>query len=311
MALSMKRLQLLTLLIGVEASKMQQGAGQAQKVWLQGNRTADGLLQADPRDWRPFCIYPGKADGGFLVKVFVGADNSRKLSFGEHDLGTQSEVICKNEPSGPCASETRATLLSATPTCEQHSCACEQDTSLLKLEYMREMMGIVLPVCQTMSSGVRALVVGLGGGALTNYILAHCPDGTKVETIESDARVAEVATKMFGLQFQPGVSELEIQDGGKALQQRIDKGLQSVYDFIIMDCLVAGDKVPESCRSQGTIAAASKLLRPQGKVIQHVWKPQLVELETVFKKQFGNSFRLLPVDNTEINFVLVGSTLIS
>lgn len=297
MACSIQWIHILALLIGVEASRRPG----ARKVKLHINRAAD------PRDWRPFCIYPGETDGGHLVKVFVGADNSRRLAFGGNDLGTQSEVICKNEPTGACASTTREMLLSTTPTCRQHSCSCDQDTSVLKLEYMREMMGLVLPVCHVKSAGVRALVVGLGGGALTNFILAHCPHGTKVETIESDARVAEAATKMFGLQFRPGVSELEIQDGGKALQQRVDKGMLSVYDFIIIDCLVAGDEVPDSCKSPESIAAASKLLIPNGKLVQHVWKPQRAELESVFKKQFGGSFRLLPVDETEIDFVLVGS----
>lgn len=303
MALNLKWMQFLGLFLGVQSSKLPQGMNdeRAQLTRVQSNRTEDD------RDWKPFCIYPGKSDGGFLVKVYVGSDNTRTLSFGEHDLGDQSAVICKNPNSGPCSSQSRASFLSSTPSCTQSSCPCEQDTSSLKIEYMREMMGIVLPACQKMSKGARAIVVGLGGGALTNYILAHCPDGTKVETIESDARVAEVAQAMFGLKFRAGASELEVEDGGEALKKRVDQGLHSNYDFIIVDCLVAGDRVPDTCKSEDTIAAASMLLRPGGKLVQHVWKKQLAELGATFQKKFGKSLRTVPVSSNEVDFLLVGS----
>lgn len=303
MALTLKLIEFFGLLLGVQCAKLPEGIHerQPQLARLQSNRTADD------RDWRPFCLFPSKSTDDYMVKVYVGSGRSRKLSFGGHPLGWQSDVICKNPASGPCSSKTRQLLLSATQACTAISCPCEQDTTSVKLEYMREMMGVVLPACQQMSKGARAIVVGLGGGALTNYILAHCPAGTKVETIESDARVAEVAQAMFGFKTQAGVSELEVADGGEALKKRVNQGVHSAYDLIIVDCMAAADHVPDSCKSEDTIGAASMLLRSGGKVIQHVWKPQLAELGATFKKKFGSSIQTIPVDRTEVDFLVVGS----
>eukprot|EP00930_Biecheleria_cincta_P060407 TRINITY_DN46072_c0_g1_i1.p1 TRINITY_DN46072_c0_g1~~TRINITY_DN46072_c0_g1_i1.p1 ORF type:complete len:306 (+),score=52.38 TRINITY_DN46072_c0_g1_i1:63-980(+) len=304
MALTLKWMQFLGLLVGVQCSKLPQGIQdrqQPQLARLRSNRTADD------RDWRPFCKYPSKSADDYLVKIYVGSGQSRKMSFGGHPVGWQSDVTCKQPATGPCSSNTRQLLLSATQACTHISCQCEQDTSSVKLEYMREMMSIVLPACQQMSEGARVIVVGLGGGALTNYILAHCPKGTRVETIESDARVSQVAHAMFGFETQAGVSELEIEDGGEALKKRVNQGVHSAYDFIIVDCMVDNDHVPDSCKNEETISAASMLLRSGGKVIQHVWKPQLAELAATFKKKFSSSLQTVPVDKTEVDFLLVGS----
>jgi len=299
MALTLKLIEFFgLLLLGVQCAKLPEGS---QLTRLHSNRTADD------RDWRPFCTFPGKSADDDLVKVYVGSDRSRKMSLGGHDLGWQSDVTCKNPASGLCSSKTRSMLLSATQACTHMSCPCEQDTTSVKLEYMREMMGVVLPACKQMSKGARAIVVGLGGGALTNFILAHCPSGTKVETIESDARISEVAQAMFGFKTQAGVSELEVADAGEALKKRVNQGVHSAYDFIIVDCMVAGDHVPDSCKNEETIGAASMLLRSGGKVIQHVWKPQLAELGATFKTKFGSSLQTIPVDKTEVDFLLVGS----
>merc|ERR1719282_926529 len=105
------------------------------------------------------------------------------------------------------------------------------------------------------------LLVGLGGGALPAYVLAHCPEGSKVESVEYDPRIVSAATQFFGLNVIPGVNEV--------------------------DNFQAGGKVPEHCSSKAFVHAVRAILKPGGKAIQQVWAPQYKSLLVTYEIEFG------------------------
>lgn len=249
----------------------------------------------DPRDEEPFCVFWGRDDDihgptSSPVQVFVGSDNSRSLFFGTDDMGTQTSVKCAGDAPPNCAGTDRSSSFNGTQSCEYLRCDCKRDTSELEFSYMNKMMSEVLPVCEKprgvgdTAGGFKMLLIGLGGGALPSYTLAHCPEGSKVESVEYDARVVSAATNFFGFDVRPGVNEVETSDGGRAVQERVDQGAS--YDVVLVDCFQTGGVVPESCRSPAFVDGLKKILRPGGKAIQQVWNGQFQEM----KKSYGSVF---------------------
>mmetsp|Transcript_58316 Transcript_58316/g.123748 ORF Transcript_58316/g.123748 Transcript_58316/m.123748 type:complete len:236 (+) Transcript_58316:341-1048(+) len=145
----------------------------------------------------------------------------------------------------------------------------------------------VLPRCLATppTETFRVLFVGLGGGALPTYLLEHCKGrSVAVETVEYDPRVIKAATDFFGFKVDNTTNQVECSDGGAAVSRRAGK---RIYDSVIVDAFGADDSVPESCSDQSFANATWSMLRPGGKLIQHVWFRQLLGVMNIYKNQFG------------------------
>lgn len=252
------------------------------------------LQQDDFDDNKPYCVYGTRGSHGGHVEVFVGHDNVRSLAFDGDDLGTQTMVKCKGDLPQTCAGPRPvAKSLNDTQACDWLSCPCEAETSSLQFSYMTDMMNEVVPMCEIAgedpmreSKGpFRILLIGLGGGALPMYTLNHCPKETSFESVEYDPRVIDTATNFFGLALAKGRNSVEANDGGKAIQDRVQRGEK--YDVVMVDAFGPGGKVPPSCRDQAFITGAKSILKPGGKVIQQIWSPEYEKVIEDYKKAYG------------------------
>lgn len=132
---------------------------------------------------------------------------------------------------------------------------------------MRALAEKVLLMCTSVASPVRVLLIGLGGGAISSYLQDRCPTGRLLlESVESDERVAGLASRLFGFRPSPN-STVEVAEGLAALERR-PAGSQ---DAVLVDCFAGEDRVPLGCRSQRFFAAARRVLGAEGLLLQNVW----------------------------------------
>lgn len=249
-------------------------------------------LEKDPVDDMPYCVYGPRGSHGGHVQVFVQHGNMRALEFDGEGLGTQTMVKCNGDIPQGCAGTERAKSVNDTQACDWAQCPCDVDTSSLQFSYMDKMMEELKPMCEYASvdsfrkdGPFRVLLIGLGGGALPMYTLEHCPKGTRFESVEYDPRVIDVATNFFGLRLQDGIDNVENNDGGAAVQERVKRG--DTYDVILVDAFKSGGTVPDSCKDSAFITGTKTLLRPNGKVIQQIWSPQYDKVIEDYKKVYG------------------------
>ena len=81
----------------------------------------------------------------------------------------------------------------------------------------------------------RLLMVGLGGGSLTNFLSDWFPD-LKIDVVEIDEKVIEISKKYFFLQ-ESNRYRIFQEDGRVFIKNR--KG-QEAYDWIILDAFKSG-----------------------------------------------------------------------
>lgn len=247
-------------------------------------------------DDEPFCIFGERGNFGGNVQVFVGHDNVRSLQFSGDGIGTQTMVACAGDVPPNCgAPRVEVKNVNETQSCDMLECACEPDTSHLQFSYMEDMMNEVKPMCELAAvdsfrpadaGPFHILLIGLGGGALPEYTVQHCPKGIRMESVEFDPRVIDAATGFFGLHLKQGVNSVENGDGGAAVAKRAQNG--DKYDVVMVDAFQSAGKVPDSCKNTKFIQNVKKILRPQGKLIQQIWSPQYEQVIEDYKKIFGN-----------------------
>jgi len=253
------------------------------------------VKSGDPMDDLPFCIFNERGNFGGNVQVFVQHDNVRALQFSGDGVGTQTMVKCNGDVPQNCGMpRLEAKNINDTQACDMLECPCEPDTTSLQFSYMENMMQEVTPMCELAAvDSLRAadagpfhiLLIGLGGGALPEYTMQHCPKGTKMESVEFDPRVIDAATGFFGLHLHQGVNSVEQGDGGEAVAKRVQNG--DKYDVVMVDAFQSAGKVPDSCKNKKFIKNVKALLRPQGKLIQQIWSPQYEDVIQDYQKIFG------------------------
>lgn len=223
--------------------------GHLVNVGLHHNKTADDCVLSD----YPVLCQVGK------VRVLLGKGNSRLLQFGD-ECATETEVVCKG-------------TLDRESSCQADcgSCPCDFDADAkLSASYMRTMFGSMEKLCSS-AEETRVLVVGLGGGEFSQYLLHKCPN-IKVDAIELSGDVISAARSYFGLeQAEDSFGDrlnVEQADALAALQLR-DEGS---YDAVVIDCFAGGGIVPESCRSRKFAESVKRVLKPSGSLLQNMWR---------------------------------------
>lgn len=234
----------------------------------------------------------GAGDGSDrLVKVFADtSDNTRYVSFAREGFASddgfiESMVKCKGTLSKSCLNQIPS-------ECVQ--CSCEPDLSQGPYgNYQARMLKLIVPQCMsharkpaTGQEPFRVLLVGLGGGALAQYVLGQCPRGTVVEAVEYDPRMIEAATRFFGLRPQPGVLEVVQGDGGNIVSARAQKG--QTYNAVLVDAYEGGPHVPESCRNAAFVKSLWHILKQNGTVLHNI-KVDYEAALPLYKSGFGSS----------------------
>jgi spermidine synthase len=108
----------------------------------------------------------------------------------------------------------------------------------------------------------RVLVIGLGGGAVTKRYWHDYPD-MRVDSIEIDPVVVDVAKRYFGLPTDPRL-RVFAQDGRRFVQTTKEK-----YDIIVLDAYYA-DSLPFHLTTQEFFREVKSRLNPGGVVVYNV-----------------------------------------
>jgi spermidine synthase len=105
---------------------------------------------------------------------------------------------------------------------------------------LRDVDDLVLRYAQTMTVAViypaelkKVLMIGLGGGSISTYLGRFLPE-TKIDTVELDKRVIQVAKTYFGLRETERVRYLD-SDGRVFLNRN-----KELYDLIVVDAFQGG-----------------------------------------------------------------------
>lgn len=234
-----------------------------------------GETEADWQTEVKLCTLKSPSGSDHAVRVFADkSENTRYVMIG-HKEGLNSDdsfietmVKCKGEFPQTC-------LRNATGNVPDgcRACPCDPDLEHSPFgNYQRHMLKLLKPLCQsptkeTDRSPFRVLLIGLGGGALVQYVLDQCPQGTIVEVAEYDARMIEVANRFFNLQSRTDVVKMVQGDGGALVATRASEG--KTYDAVIVDAFKGGSRVPESCRSAQFINNVRRILRGRGTVVHN------------------------------------------
>lgn len=153
----------------------------------------------------------------------------------------------------------------------------------------------------------RSLIVGLGGGAMVQFLQAKDP-AVKVDVVEIDPKIVSIADRFFGVRTGGNV-DIKVADGLAYLKNAEDK-----YDVIYMDAFlrpsVVTDKVgvPRHLKTEQFYDQVVRArLNPDGVVVFNL-NPHISVLDDIrtIKKVFPNTyvFRLTGYDG----FVVVAST---
>jgi len=207
-----------------------------------------------------------------VMRSHIG--NRRLMRFGD-ECATETKVDCMGQ------------LQQADGVCDTScgDCPCEFDASgQLSASYMRTMLEQLTDRCSESAPKMKALMIGLGGGELPQYLLRKCPN-LSLEVVELNADVITVAQKFFGLadSEQRFGSRLSVQqtDGLSAVEERANASSGS-YGAVIVDCFAGGGEVPEGCRSRRFVSLVHQLLQNKGVLLQNIWhysreRPQVAQ----------------------------------
>jgi spermidine synthase len=133
------------------------------------------------------------------------------------------------------------------------------DPDHIELPYAR-----VVPICLAfVSEAKRTMVVGVGGGTIPSFLHKRYPK-MKIDAVDIDPDVIDVAKLFFGLK-EDELLKTHAADGRKFIEETKER-----YDIIILDAYGA-DSIPYSLATKEFLEAVRKALTPKGVVAANLW----------------------------------------
>lgn len=135
----------------------------------------------------------------------------------------------------------------------------------------------------------RILVIGLGGGSLPRLMQKLFPEA-RIDSVEIDPAVIEVAEKYFAFETRPG-DTVVARDGRVFVRRALLRG--QTYDFILLDAFT-GDYIPEHMMTREYLQECKQLLAEGGVLVANTFSSsQLYRHETAtFAAAFDWFFNL-------------------
>lgn len=115
----------------------------------------------------------------------------------------------------------------------------------------------------------RVLIVGLGGGAMIHFLQKHDPD-VKVDVVEIDPTIVDIADKYFGIRSE-GNTRVITADGIKYLTETKER-----YDVVYMDAFLKpsaetdANGVPLRAKTADFYKSIQEKLTPRGMVVYNL-----------------------------------------
>jgi len=150
----------------------------------------------------------------------------------------------------------------------------------------------VLPLCLAfVHAPRRALIVGLGGGALPMFLHKRLPH-LAMDVVELDPGVLEVACEFFGFKEDDGL-RVWIEDGRDFIEEHAGR-----YDLVILDGFDA-EGIPLHLRTLEFLEAVRRALVPGGIAVANVWGKSFNTLYADMLRTYAAAFADLYVLDVE------------
>lgn len=150
----------------------------------------------------------------------------------------------------------------------------------------------------------RILIIGLGGGTMSNTLHQLLPD-SQIDNVEIDQSVIKVARQYFGFMENEQIKTFS-QDGRVFVKRALLK--KQEYDWIILDAF-NGDYIPEHLMTKEFLSEIKSLLSTQGILTANTFSSsKLYNYESAtYKAVFGDFYQVINKDNS--NRIILASKL--
>ncbi len=132
------------------------------------------------------------------------------------------------------------------------------------------------------------LMVGVGGGLLSKYLLYHFPD-CRIQAIEFRKAIIRIARRFFALPLEPRL-KIKIGDGAHYIKRQSQQ-LSAQYDLIMIDAFDA-QGMADSMQGVNLFSSCKQLLTKDGILVINLWgsdneqyKQLTWELDIIFKQK--------------------------
>lgn len=136
----------------------------------------------------------------------------------------------------------------------RQTCRDERNPDRLVFSYTRMMLSSLL----FNPDPKRILVLGLGGGSLPGVLSELYPD-SKIDAVELDPAVVQVAREYFGYKPHPG-TRVAIADARLFVKRQRGKAL---YDLVLLDAF-DGEYIPEHLMTREFLDEVKSVMAPNG-----------------------------------------------
>ncbi|TKB46444.1 methyltransferase domain-containing protein [Thalassotalea mangrovi] len=182
------------------------------------------------------------------------------------------------------------------------SCIDKQDPNRLVFDYTK----FVFTGLLVTPNPEKVLIIGLGGGTLSNSLQMLFPD-IQVDNIEIDPAVVDVAREYFDFKESENIRTFN-QDGRIFIKRAAMKKQQ--YDLIILDAF-NGEYIPEHLLTREFLQETKSLLTDNGVVVANTFSSSLLyHHETAtYHDVFGDFYSVAKGNNSGNRIILAGKHL--
>jgi spermidine synthase len=123
----------------------------------------------------------------------------------------------------------------------------------------------------------KLLMVGLGGGILTKYLLHHFPE-CQIQAVEYRKGVVKIARSHFGLPMDPRL-KITVAEGGSYIREKYQEN-SDCYDMLVIDAF-DHEGLAESVRSEAFFDACRAFLNRKGMLVINLWSTDKVLFQQI------------------------------
>lgn len=174
----------------------------------------------------------------------------------------------------------------------RQSCSDLDDPDRIVMNYPQLMLGALFATPEPKS----ILIIGLGGGTLPRA-LAQIAPAARIDVVEIDPAVVEVAQEYFGFQESRNIDAIEA-DGRVFVKRALREGRR--YDLVMLDAF-DHEYIPEHLLTREFLQEVKSLLPPNGVLVANTFSSsRLYDHESVTYASVFPEFFNLKRDNRVI-----------
>ena len=219
----------------------------------------------------------------FLMGLFITNDASAEVIHSERSLYRNILVEDKGD--------LRCLKFNVKSNKTRQSCLLKSQPQQLVFNYTKQLLTGLL----VNPEPKRILIIGLGGGTMSNTLHQLLPDSF-IDNVEIDQSVIKVARQYFGFLENDQIKTYS-QDGRVFVKRAVLK--KQAYDWIILDAF-NGDYIPEHLMTKEFLEEIKTLLSDKGILTANTFSSsKLYGYESAtYKAVFGDFYQVSNLDNS-------------